>query len=80
MNAVFTAWGKTPERRDMLTTCSISGVMQSKTFLKKPAGEIYMQLEEDFKCRIISYRFFLSIGSNCVLVLELVSNTRLLSN
>ena len=72
MTAVFMAWGKTPERRDMLTICSRSGIMQSETFLKNPAGKISRQQEEDFKCCIMSIRYVSLIGSNCVMLLELV--------
>ena len=45
MTAVFMAWGKTPEKRDMLKICSRSGVMQSETYLKNPADKISWQQE-----------------------------------
>ena len=71
MTAVLMASGKTPERRDMLTICCRSGIMQSETFLKNPAGKISRLQEEDFKCCIMSCRFLSLFGSNCVRVLEL---------
>ena len=53
MTAVLMAWGKTAERRDIVILCSRSGVMQSETFLKNPAGKISRQQEEDFKCVMV---------------------------
>ena len=47
ITAVFMACRKTPERRDMLTICSRSGVMLSETVLKNPAGNISRQQEEE---------------------------------
>ena len=39
MTAGLMAWGKTPERRDVLTICNRSGIMHSETFLKhRPVG------------------------------------------
>ena len=72
MTSVLVAWGKTPERRDMLKICSRSGVMQSETYLKNVAGKISWLQQEDYKCCIMSCRFLSLIGSNCVMVLELV--------
>ena len=72
MIAVFMAPGKIPERREVLTICIRSGVMQSETFLKNPAGKISRQQQEDLKCCIMSCSFLSLIGSNCVMILELL--------
>ncbi len=45
MTAVFRACGKTPERRDMLTTCKRSEAMQLDTLLKKHAERLSRQQE-----------------------------------
>ena len=47
MTAGFMAQVKTPERTDMLTICSRSGVSRSEPGVKNPAGKISRQQEED---------------------------------
>ena len=52
--------------------CIRSGVMQSETVLKNPAGNKSWQPEGDLKSCIMFCRFLSLIGSKCVMVLELV--------